>query len=405
MVDGCALLTVEGLGAGGLADIQRAMVEEHGAQCGFCTPGIVMALHAHHARGGAAEPAALCDALAGNLCRCTGYGPILRAGERTCRLPGPALPAQPSPAPIDLGYAIRSGTHTRRFHAPATLDELARLTHLYPDAVILAGATDVGLWVTKQGRQLETLISVMRVAELQVLAETGAGLEIGAAVRYADALEALAGLHPCLRDYVRRIGAMQVRDSGTVVGNIANGSPIGDMPPVLIALGASIRLRSGATTRELPLQDFFLAYGKQDREKGEIVTHVIIPRPSADAFVAAEKISKRFEQDISAVSGGFFVRVHAARVVEVRLAFGGMAGVPKRAAMAEEALLGAAWTEASIELACDRLAEDFAPLSDWRSSAEYRLDSARGALLRFFREQANPTAAPRLSALRSVAHG
>jgi xanthine dehydrogenase small subunit len=398
MIDGCALVTVEGLG--GADPVQKELVAHHGSQCGFCTPGFVMALHAHHARGGAADAASISDAIAGNLCRCTGYGPILRAGEKACSTPRPKVEAPAFRDDEPLGYQHQG----RSFFAPTTLDQMTQLCEAHPQAVILGGATDVGLWVTKQGRRLETIISVMRVRELREI-QTTTGIAIGAAVRYADALEALAKLHPSLKEYVRRLGAAQVRDSGTVVGNIANGSPIGDMPPVLIALGASIRLRKGAKERKLPLEQFFIAYGKQDRTPGEIVTHVDIPNLPKGAFFATEKISKRFEQDISAVSAGFMVRVEKGAIAEARLAFGGMAGVPKRAARAEAMLVGKPWNEANIQAAMATLAQDFQPLTDWRGSADYRLAGAQNLLMRFYLENSGSPGATRVLGLRSLAHG
>jgi xanthine dehydrogenase small subunit len=198
---------------------------------------------------------------------------------------------------------------------------------------------------------------------------------------------------------------MQVRDAGTIAGNIANGSPIGDMPPVLIALGARIRLRRGSRVREMALEEFFIAYGKQNREPGDVLTHVIVPRPARDALFAAEKISKRVEQDISAVSAGFYVRMEQGVVADVRLAFGGMAGTPKRAAKAEAALLGQRWGESAVHAAMDRLAEDFSPLSDWRGSADYRLASAQGLLQRFWREHSGSRASKRLGELAGIGHG
>jgi xanthine dehydrogenase small subunit len=399
MIDGCALVTVEGLG--GADPVQKELIAHHGSQCGFCTPGFVMALHAHHARGGASDAASISDAIAGNLCRCTGYGPILRAGGKACSSPRLQVVALVFSGDEPLGYEHRG----RRFFAPTTLDQMVQLCEAHPQAVILGGATDVGLRVTKQGHRLETVISVMRVRELQEIRTTNTGIAIGAAVRYAEAHAALANLHPSLNEYVRRLGAAQVRDSGTVVGNIANGSPIGDMPPVLIALGASIRLRKGASERTLPLEQFFIAYGKQDRAPGEIVTHVDIPNLPKNAFFAAEKISKRFEQDISAISAGFMARVDKGVVAETRLVFGGMAGIPKRAARTEAMLVGKPWNEANVQAAVTTLAQDFQPLTDWRGSAEYRLASAQNLLLRFYLESLGSAGVTRVLGLRSLAHG
>lgn len=397
MVDGCAVTTVEGLGGGD--PVQKALVEHHGSQCGFCTPGFVMSLHAHRARGGAGTREAISDCVAGNLCRCTGYGPILKAGEEACREPVrmKLMAAQPDAEP--LGYV---GADGRGFHAPETADDLAALSASNPDATLLGGATDVGLWVTKQGKRPKTLISIMKVKELQEIEEAGAQLKIGAGVRYADAMEALCALHPTFRDYLRRLGAAQVRDSGTIGGNIANGSPIGDMAPALIALGASIALRLGEAVREMPLEAFFVAYGRQDRAPGEVLTSITIPKPAVDTFIAFEKVSKRFEQDISAVSAGLFVRVADSVVIEARLAFGGMAGTPMRARGAEAALVGKAWSAGSVAAAAEALARDFRPLSDWRASAAYRLAAAQGVLMRFFDGTQGDV---RLSELRSIAHG
>jgi xanthine dehydrogenase small subunit len=404
MIDGCALTTVEGLG--GNDRVQKELVKEHGSQCGFCTPGFVMALHAHHVRGGSTEEQEVKDAIAGNLCRCTGYGPIIRAGQVACTAPAPKTTPAPQHAEA-LGYEMNDGQGVRRFFAPTSVDEMARLYEQYPDAVILAGATDVGLWVTKQGRRIETMISIMHVAELNRIEPVIDGVRIGAAVSYADAFDMLARFHPSLRDYLRRLGAVQVRDGGTIVGNIANGSPIGDMPPVLLALGARIHLRRGSATRTLPLEKFYLAYGKQDRAPGEFITQVEFAEPNPGWLFAAEKISKRFEQDISAVSAGFYVRVDGAVVGVACLAYGGMAGIPKRATNAEAELVGKPWTEAIIRSAMAALAKDFQPLTDWRASADYRLAAARNLLLRFFLEnQTSGASAPqRVTSLAGIEHG
>jgi xanthine dehydrogenase small subunit len=398
MADGCAVTTVEGLGGGD--PVQDALVEHHGSQCGFCTPGFVMSLHAHRARGGSGTRAAISDCIAGNLCRCTGYGPILTAGEEACRerVHMKLMAAQPDPVP--LGYQCADG---RAFHAPETLNELCALSEANPDATLLGGATDVGLWVTKQGKRPQTIISVMKVSELQRIEEAAGRVSIGAGVRYADAMAALVDVHPAFGDYLRRLGAAQVRDSGTIGGNIANGSPIGDMAPALIALGATIRLRRGEQEREASLEEFFIAYGKQDRAPGEVLTHIHIPKPPPDAFVAFEKVSKRFEQDISAVSAGLFVRVQGSVATEARLAFGGMAGTPQRARGAEAALIGKAWGETAVGAAMAALETDFTPLSDWRASAAYRLAAAQGLLLRFFHDTQGDGV--KLSELVSAAHG
>lgn len=377
MLDGKALKTVESLG--GDHPVQTAMIEHHGSQCGFCTPGIVMSLWA---RGREAEPPPVVDTLAGNLCRCTGYGPIITAAEaagtRAEGDPGVVLKTLAKDEPLAL-------THDgRRWFAPKSLDDLARLVSANPDAVILAGATDVGLWVTKQHRTLPTIISINAVAELKSIENIATGLRIGAGVRYGDALKSLAGLDPSLGELVRRLGSVQVRNSGTIGGNIANGSPIGDMPPALIALGATLILRKGGETRKLPLEDFFLAYGEQDRRPGELVEAVIVPPPAG--LYRVFKLSKRFDQDISAVCGAFSLAIKDETVENARVAFGGMAATPRRAAACEAALTGNPWTEETVEAAATALERDFQPIDDMRASAAYRMAGAKNLLRKLFAE-------------------
>jgi xanthine dehydrogenase small subunit len=380
MLDGKALKTVESLG--GDHPVQTAMVEAHGSQCGFCTPGIVMSLWV---RGREAAPPSAKDTLAGNLCRCTGYGPILAAAEA-------AAPETASDDPVDALKALAVDgplalTHgDRRWFAPRSLAELSDLAQAYPEATILAGATDVGLWVTKQHRVLGTVISLNDVAELRAVRETADGLSIGAGVRYSDALAALGGWYPGLLEMMRRLGSVQVRNSGTIGGNIANGSPIGDMPPALIALGATLVLRKGGEIRRMPLEDYFLAYGKQDRQPGEFVEAVIVPRPSPDSVVRVFKLTKRFDQDISAVCGGFSLTIKDGIVQNARIAFGGMAATPKRATACEAALTDNPWTEATVDAAADSLEQDFQPINDMRASAAYRMAAARNLLRKVFVE-------------------
>jgi xanthine dehydrogenase small subunit len=381
MLDGRALKTVESLG--GDHPVQTALVEHHGSQCGFCTPGFVMSLWA---RGREDNPPPVADSIAGNLCRCTGYGPILTAaaaaadGPRTDDDPVAALQALSRGEPLSL---IHEG---RRWFAPKSLGDLAGLVGAHPDAVILTGATDVGLWVTKQHRDLPTIIALNDVPELKTIIETTDGVRIGAGVRYSEALATLAGLHPDLGELVRRLGSVQVRNSGTIGGNIANGSPIGDMPPALIALGATLVLRKGGETRALPLEDYFLAYGRQDRRPGEFVEAVIVPRPDEATLYRVFKLSKRFDQDISAVCAGFALTIRDGVVEGARVAFGGMAATPKRAMACEAALIGQPWTEATIERAALALEREFAPIDDLRASAVYRMAAAQNLLRKLFAE-------------------
>ena len=290
----------------------------------------------------------------------------------------------------------------RRFFSPRRADELAKILEAYPAATILAGGTDIGLWVTKQQRVLDTVVSLNDCADLRAVGDLGDAIRIGAAVRYADAHAPLAALHPAFGALLRRLGGLQVRNLGTVCGNIANGSPIGDMPAALIAAGATLVLRKGDVRRELPLEAYFLEYGKQDRSPGEFVEAVIVPKPAAGRIFSLAKLSKRFEQDISAVCLGLSVGLEGGRVTDARIAFGGMAAIPKRAADCEAALTGQPWTRAAVEAAAEALAQDFTPIDDMRASAAYRLDAAKALVVRAFLESEG---APRVLQAQAVAHG
>ena len=392
VLHGRQLIAVEHVKAadGTLHPVQRALVEKHGSQCGFCTPGFVMQLYAGWLEGTLTDRRAVKDWLAGNLCRCTGYGPIVDAGLEAGEAPGPNRAALAQTAKrlgtLMDGEMLHLVNGEVQVFAPRSADELAEVYAANPDAVIVAGATDVGLWVTKQHRSLKTLIDVTRVKDLSLIEESGDGLTIGATASHRDATAALAGLHPDLGELERRFASIQIRNAGTVGGNIANGSPIGDLPPALIALDARLTLRHGSKRREMPLEEFFIAYGKQDRAPGEFVERVFVPRLSPDMRFACYKISKRFDQDISAVMGAFRVTLRDGRIEEARIAFGGMAATPKRATAAEAALEGSTLDEASVARAADALAVDFAPITDMRASAGYRLKAAQNMLRRFHLE-------------------
>ena len=379
MLGGKAIKTVESLSRGGaLHAVQRAMADGHGSQCGFCTPGFVMSLYARSIGAVGTEGVPVKDVIAGNLCRCTGYGPILDAGEAN-----PPGPTDDSEIAALLRKITPAGSG-RGWFAPRTSDELAALLIEHPGARIVAGATDVGLWVTKGLQDLGTAIFIGGIGDLKRIEDGPDGLTLGAGVSYSEAKDALAGLHPDLGELVRRIGGLQVRNAGTIGGNIANGSPIGDMPPALIALGAELVLRKGGERRAMPLESFFLSYGKQDRRPGEFVEIVRIPRPAPNTRIRIVKLSKRFDSDISSLCGAFAIRLENGHVAEARIAFGGMAGIPARAPACEAALTGKAWSEAAIEAAAEALRQDYQPLSDLRGSAEYRL-AAAGNLVRGLR--------------------
>ena len=408
MLHGKSVVTVEGLRGpnGELHPCQQAMVECHGSQCGFCTPGFVMSLYAVFAddknfksgKGGASQffESSFDDFLAGNLCRCTGYGPIISAAKQMLETPWPAWDAGRWPRELELLKQIPAGDlaldHPEgKFYAPEGLDEFARLYEQYPQATILSGATDIGLWVNKQHRKLPVLISTRRVPDLTNLRVHGDKIEIRAGETYSGAWSALRNGWPDLGELIRRIGSVQVRNSGTIGGNIANGSPIGDMAPALIALGALADLRKGTATRSVLLEDYFIAYGKQDRKPGEFIESLTIPgsfppNKTEAARLRCYKISKRFDQDISAVLGCFNLAIENGAVTSARIAFGGMAGIPKRAKAVEAALLGKPWTTETVKAALPAFESDFQPLTDMRASAAYRMAVAKNLLVRYFHE-------------------
>ncbi len=391
-LDGKALFTVDDLADGdALHPVQQAMVESHSSQCGFCTPGFVMSLFAYFKSHAAPDANSLKDALAGNLCRCTGYRPILEAGERMYaggavdRFAAQEAALLAQLAGLQRARMLEHSTPQGSFLAPRTVAELTATLDRLPDGEtwLLAGGTDVGLWVTKQHRMPRSIVWLGRVTELQAITDHGDTIEIGAGVTYTDAFDAIASLHSDFARMLRRLGSAQIRNSGTLGGNIANGSPIGDSMPALIALGATLKLRSAAGCRDMRLEDFFLAYRKTALQPREVVESVTVRKPGAQSKVGIYKLSKRFDQDISAVLAAFHVTLDGDVVQTARLAFGGMAGTPARAVKTEAALTGQRLVPGAIEAAAAALAEDFTPLSYMRASAEYRLLAAQNLLRKF----------------------
>ncbi|MDA7415302.1 xanthine dehydrogenase small subunit [Xenophilus arseniciresistens] len=422
-LQGKALFTVEDLqpmarrcGAAPEADalhpVQQALVECHGSQCGFCTPGFAMSLWSsyekHQRAGSLPTRQQLADDLSGNLCRCTGYRPILDAGQRMFDLPAAPLDAQPVIAALQGLRQSGSGSfhyaapargigvagRTDRFWAPRTLDELASLRLQHPEARLLAGSTDIGLWVNKQFRDVGDLIHVGEVAQLQQVADEGDVLRIGAGASLEAAWRALVQRAPSLQDVWLRFASPPIRNAGTMGGNVANGSPIGDSPPILMALDAQIELRRGDAVRRMPLTDFYLDYMKNALQPGEFVQALRVPHAAFARQLRGYKISKRFDCDISALCAGFAIELDGETVRSVRLAYGGMAATVKRAAQAEAALVGQPWTEATVRAAQQALAQDFKPLSDMRASAAYRLQVAQNLLLRLWLETRPADALP-----------
>ena len=408
-LDGKELITVESLRGedGTLHPVQQAMVDRHGSQCGFCTPGFVMSLFALYKNNASPSRRHVDDALAGNLCRCTGYSPIVNAAKEMYRLgaargkPRTWLTAPcgsretPGAETHKRTALLRSAGRTdplaieygdRKFFAPRNAREMARLAAEYPDATILAGGTDVGLWVTKQLRELKTVIYSGNVEELQRVSVSETHIDIGAAVTLTDAMAAIVAHYPSLEELFLRFASPPIRNAGTLGGNIANASPIGDTMPALLALDTVLVLRHGDKTRELPLAEFYLAYQKTSKEPGELLERVLIPLPGKNAELRSYKVSKRFDQDISAVCGAYRIKLDGVRVADVRIAYGGLAAIPSRAPGAERALQGGEWNEQAVRQAMAALDSDFAPISDMRASSGYRRLVARNLLYRFYLE-------------------
>lgn len=284
---------------------------------------------------------------------------------------------------------------SRRFYAPGSAAEFAGLLEAYPDATILAGGTDVGLWVTKQLRELETVIYTGRVSELHVVEEGASQLEIGAAVTLSDAIPLILRHYPQFAEVFTRFASPPIRNAATLGGNVANGSPIGDSMPLLLAVDASLVLHKGSAQRTLPLSKFYSGYQQTALGAGEFIECIRIPLPAGNDVLAAYKVSKRFDQDISAVCAAFRLRLDGGRIEEARIALGGMAEIPRRAKGCERFLTGRAWSLEAVTQAAALLEKDFTPISDMRSSAAYRMQVCKNLLLRFFHESSGD-ASPRV---------
>ena len=389
-IDGKELITVEGLRGsdGELHPVQRAMVGQHASQCGFCTPGFVMALYALYRNNEHPTRREIDDALAGNLCRCTGYRPIIAAAQNMHDEGDDWDPAkhatQLRAIARDDALEIRHGK--RRFFAPRDVNTLSELYESHPHATLLAGGTDIGLWVTKQHRELDTIIYTGRVRELLERRVSDTHLVIGAAVSLTDAIPMIVEHYPGLEELFARFASPPIRNAGTLGGNVANGSPIGDSMPALMVLGATLVLRKGLDQRELPLDEFYRAYQVNELQPGEFLAAICIPLPAEAVIVSSQKWSKRFDQDISAVCTAYRLELDGDTVTSFRMACGGLATTVKRASACEAVVDGAAWNEATIDAACAALAEDFTPISDMRASAGMRLVAVQNLLRRFYLE-------------------
>ncbi|HEY2526461.1 MAG TPA: xanthine dehydrogenase small subunit [Xanthobacteraceae bacterium] len=395
-VNGLGLRTVEGLAGadGALHPVQAAFVATGGTQCGFCTPGFIMAAYAFVANREPGEAARIHDALAGNLCRCTGYRSIVEAIARVSPL---------TRDPIELSVAKLAalaepqsqcfGTPAQRFDAPRSLADALALRAQFPQAMLLAGGTDVGLLTSRERVLIPHIICVANVAELNVIDEAADALTLGAAVTYTQARDLLVEHYPALERYLVRLGSRQIRNMGTIGGNLGTASPIGDFLPVLLALDARVRVASAARGgRDLDVAAFFTGYRRNALAADELIVAIVLPKLAIGAAFFVDKISKRYDQDISAVCAAYRICIVNGAMREVRLAFGGMAATPRRALRAEQALEGCPPTDSAFAAAAATLAEEFQPIGDWRASAQYRLMVATNLLRRLQLRVSSPGA-------------
>lgn len=385
-VHGKQLITVEDLKHHGeLHHVQQAMVDNHASQCGFCTPGFVMSLFAMEKSNPVFSVEGVQETLSGNLCRCTGYRPIMDAAKAICEAP------QPDQFDADTRQTLEKLRAISATDQPVTVDELAERYLAQPDSRLVAGGTDLALEVTQRYQRIPKLISLSHIPELNAITLTGQAIHIGAATPLSTCMPVLHDEFPAFGELLERFASQQIRHQGTFGGNIANASPIGDGGPVLLALGASLLLRRGETQRELPLDQFFLGYRKTALQPGEFIEQIRIPRnTSVDRQLRVYKVSKRLEDDISAVCAALHIEVQNGVVVHARVAFGGMAEVAKRAGYCEAQLLGQPWQTATVEQACQALDLDFTPISDFRASREYRMQVAKNLLRRCHIEMTSP---------------
>jgi xanthine dehydrogenase small subunit len=391
---GKQLITVEDLkNEEGLHPTQQAMVDCHGSQCGFCTPGFVMSMFAYRKTNSEPGRESIIEALGGNLCRCTGYRPIIDAAVQMYEPPlddqfsaseASTVGALKEIADQDIPVELHGAG--KQYFSPSCADELAELLCTHPDATLVAGGTDLCLEFTQFLREIDTLIHTGRVQEMLQVRETEHGIEIGAAVTYNNCKDLLCAEYPDLHELIDRLGSRQIRNQGTLGGNVGNASPIGDMPPVLIALHADLVLRSSAGSRTIPVEDYYISYKVTDQRPGEFIETIIVPRADPAYTFRAYKISKRLEDDISAVCGVFNVAIDQGVVTDVSIAFGGMAEIPKRAQHCEAALINQPWNQATVDQAMTAMESDYQPIDDFRATAEYRLQVSQNLLQRLFYE-------------------
>ena len=391
---GKQLITVEDLKyQGQLHPVQQSMVECHGSQCGFCTPGFVMSMFAFYKNNLKATRETINEAFSGNLCRCTGYSSIINAIQHASH---DSLSDQFSKKQQQTVACLKSigeekntvtlQANGKQFFSPVCINDLSLLLEIYPNARLLAGGTDLSLDITQGLQDVDLMIYIGRVDELLQINEDDSCLEIGAAVSYSQCSDVLVKNFPDLLELLTRLGSRQIRNQGTLAGNVANASPIADMPPVLMVLNAKLSLRCGQNTRVLNVSDYYQSYKVTALQRSEFIEKIIIPKARKNDEFRVYKISKRLDDDISSTCAAFNIQIVNGVVENALIALGGMADIPKRARHCEQALLQQAWNEKTMTNAMREMAKDFKPISDFRASAQYRLLVSQHCLRRFFLE-------------------
>jgi len=390
---GKQLITVEHLKQDAeLHPVQQAMVDNHASQCGFCTPGFVMSAFALHKESPKPDRQEVVEALAGNLCRCTGYRSIIDAAIQSIDVEEQDCFEQSYSQTVEKLTELKklsgieledSGNH---YFAPKNITELFEKLLAKPASILVAGGTDLALSVTQNLASIEQLVYLGDVAELNQINENKSEIIIGSAVPYSSFTPLLEKAYPELAEMIERIGSKQIRNTGTLGGNIGNASPIGDMPPALIALGAELTLQRGDQQRKILVEDYFVGYKKTVLIESEFIREIFIPKAKNNQLLKVYKISKRFDDDISAVLAAFWIELEDDKVKSIRIAFGGMAEIPKRAKNCEDALLSQTLNQENIRLAQQALTKDFTPMSDVRASSDYRMKVAQNLIQKCYLE-------------------
>jgi len=390
-LEGKQLLVVEDLMLknGSLHPVQSAMVNYHGSQCGFCTPGFVMSLFSMYKNNNSYNEKTIEESLSGNLCRCTGYRPIIDAAKSLNNSKSDQFKKDKRKT-ITLLKKIRPKSisiknQNKKYFAPRTINELKKIIKKYPNFDFFSGGTDISLIVTKQKKDLDSIIYLNSINELNYIKQNYKYIEVGATTSLRQFELFIKKYYSDFNIILKRYGSIQIRNVATMAGNIATASPIGDSLPLLLSLDASIVIESSNKRTILPLKNFFIGYRKTKLKKGQFIRSIRIPILKNNIF-KAYKISKRIDDDISSVCASFNLAIVNKKIKSIKIAYGGMAAIPKRAIYCEKVLLNSNFSENIILKAQKSLEKDFQPINDMRASKDYRMEIAKNLLIKCFTE-------------------